>query len=172
MSRLLAPFLAIHGAVHIGYICGPAWPFAATDPWLVTLVGVNPNTVRAIGIALALVAFAGYLLAAVTAAGFAPPLWPVFLPAAAGASAIMLILFVTPWTLPGLAIDTVLLVATLVRGWRPTTSSARSRRVSRRPANRRRDESDRQLSRGTVDPAHRLQTAGRPFGGQRPLDRL
>ena len=30
------------------------------------------------------------------------------------------LLFITPWTLPGLAIDAVLLWATLVRGWRPT----------------------------------------------------
>lgn len=130
MARLLAAFLVVHGAIHIGYICGPAWPFAATDPWLVTLLGVGPGTVRAIGIALVLVACAAYLVAAVTAAGFAPSLWPVFLPVASVASAIALILFVTAWTLPGLAIDTVLLVATLVRGWRPIQLSGRSQRAS------------------------------------------
>lgn len=129
MSRLLAPFLAVHGAIHIGYICGPAWPFAAADPWLVTFLGVGPGTVRTIGIGLALLAFVGYSLAAVSA-GFAPSLWPIFLPVAAVASAAVLILFITPWTLPGLAIDGVLLFATLVRGWRPTPYSGRPRRVS------------------------------------------
>ena len=36
------------------------------------------------------------------------------------ASAIVLVLFVTPWTLPGLAIDAVLLWAALVQSWQPT----------------------------------------------------
>jgi hypothetical protein len=125
MSRLLSPLLVIHGAIHIGYICGPAWPFATGDPWLVTLLGAGPSILRTIGIALALVAFAAYLLAAVTAAGLARSFWPVFLPVAAAASGIVLVMFVTPWTLPGLAIDAVLLFATLVRGWRPTPSSSR-----------------------------------------------
>jgi hypothetical protein len=129
MSRLIAPFLVLHGAIHIGYICGPAWPFTTADPWLVTLIGADPGTVRAIGIALALVAFFGFLLAAV-AAGFAPSLWRPVLPVAAAASAIVLMLFVTPWTLPGLAIDAVLLFATFVKGWRPTPYTAADHRVS------------------------------------------
>jgi hypothetical protein len=129
MSRLLAPFLVLHGAIHIGYICGPAWPFATGDPWLVSIFGADPDTVRAIGIALALVAFFGFLLAAVSA-GFAPSIWPLVLPVAAAASAVVLILFVTPWTLVGLAIDVVLLVATFARGWRPTPYTAGHRRVS------------------------------------------
>jgi hypothetical protein len=129
MSRLLAPFLVVHGAIHIGYICGPAWPFVAADPWLVTLFGIDPGSVRAIGIALALVAFLGYLLAAASA-GFAPSVWPVVLPVAAVASATLLLLVVTPWTLPGLAIDAVLLFATFGRGWRPTPYTAGRRRVS------------------------------------------
>ena len=129
MSRLLAPFLVLHGAIHIGYICGPAWPFAAADSWLVTFFGVDPGTLRAIGIALALAAFLGYLLAAVSA-GFAPSIWPLVLPVAAAASAVVLILFVTPWTLPGLAIDAALVFATFARGWRPTPYSAGHGRVS------------------------------------------
>jgi hypothetical protein len=129
MSRLLAPFLVVHGAIHIGYICGPAWPFVAADAWPVTLFGVDPGALRAMGIALALSAFLGYLLAAVSA-GFAPSIWPLVLPVAAAASAIVLILFVTPWTLPGLAIDAVLLFATFGRAWRPTPYAAGHRRLS------------------------------------------
>jgi hypothetical protein len=130
MSRLLAPFLVVHGAIHVGYICGPAWPFAAGDPWPVTLLGAGPGAVRVLGIAVVLVALAGCLLAAVTATGLAGSLWPVFLPVACVASAIVLVLFITPWTLPGLAIDIALLVATLVRGWRPRSFPARPRRGS------------------------------------------
>jgi hypothetical protein len=101
----------------------------AADPWLVTLFRVDAGTLRAIGIALALAAFLGYLLAAV-AAGFAPSIWPLVLPVAAAASAIVLIVFATPWTLLGLAIDAVLLVATFVRAWRPTPYTAGHHRVS------------------------------------------
>jgi hypothetical protein len=129
MSRLLGPFLVVHGAIHIGYICGPAWPFATADPWLVTVFGVDPGTLRAVGIALALTAFLGYLLAAVSA-GFAASIWPVALPVAALASTTLLLLVVTPWTLPGIAIDAGLLFATFARGWRPTPSTAGRRRVS------------------------------------------
>lgn len=128
MSRLLAPLLIVHGAIHIGYVCGPAWPFAVSEPWLVTLAGVGADTTRAIGIALALMAFVGYQLTAITATGFASSLWPVLVSASATASAILLVLFATPWTLPGLAIDAALVVATVARGWRP------ARFLIRRPA--------------------------------------
>jgi hypothetical protein len=134
MSRLLGLFLVIHGGIHIGYICGPAWPFAAGEPWLVTQLGAAPDTVRAVGIALALVAFVGFLLAAIPATGLATALWPVLVPVAAVTSAILLVLFVTPWTLPGLAIDVVLLFATFARGWRPTPFSGRRGRTA--PAGR------------------------------------
>jgi hypothetical protein len=130
MSLLFALFLVVHACIHIGYICGPAWPFVAADPWLVTLFGADPDTVRTVGIALVLVSFVGYLLAAVAATGFARSLLARFILVASVGSAIVLILFVTPWTLPGLAIDAVLLWATLVGGWRPTPFFGRVRRAS------------------------------------------
>ena len=108
MSLLLALFLVVHASIHIGYVCGPAWPFVATDPWLVTVLGANPDTVRAVGIGLVLVTFAAFLLAAVAATGLVRSLWRPLVVIASGASAIVLLLFVTPWTLPGLAIDGLL----------------------------------------------------------------
>ena len=128
----------MHASIHIGYICGPAWPFVATDPWLVTLLGANPDTVRTVGIGLVLVTFAAFLLAAVAATGLVRSLWRPLVVIASGASAIVLLLFVTPWTLPGLAIDALLLWATLVAGWRPTPFLGRARRtrpprLARRP---------------------------------------
>jgi len=122
MSLLTALFLVVHAFIHISYVCGPVWPFVATDPWLVTSLGASPETVRTVGIALVLVTFVAYLLAAVTTTGFLRSLWKPFIVVASVASAIVLVLFVTPWTLPGLAIDAVLLWATLVQGWHPTRS--------------------------------------------------
>lgn len=128
MSFLFALLLIAHASIHIGYICGPAWPFVAAGPWLVTVLGVNGDTVRAVGVGLVLVSFAGFLLAAGAAVGFVQRLWKPLVVVASAASAIVLILFVTPWTLPGLAIDAVLLCATLVEGWRPTPLFGRTRR--------------------------------------------
>ena len=128
MSLLFALFLIVHASIHIGYICGPAWPFVATDPWLVTSLGANPDTVRTVGIVLVLVSFAGFLLAAVAATGLGRRPWKPLVIVASGASAIVLTIFITPWTLPGLAIDAVLLLATLIGGWRPTPLFGRGRR--------------------------------------------
>mgnify|MGYP001370439253 CR=1 FL=1 len=75
MSLLLALFLVIHAAIHIGYIFGPAWPFIASDPWLVTAVWIAPDAVRTAGTALVLVTFAAFLLAALTATGFGRSRW-------------------------------------------------------------------------------------------------
>lgn len=144
MSLLLALLLVVHASIHIGYICGPAWPFVATDPWPVTVLGANPDPVRMVGIGLVLVTFAAFLLAAVAAAGLVRSSWRPLVVIASGASAIVLLLFVTPWTLPGLAIDALLLWATLVASWRPRPFLGRARRdapaTPRPPAARRRDE--------------------------------
>ena len=122
MSLLLALFLVVHGGVHIGYICGPSWPFADADPWLVTGLGASPETVHAVGVVLVLVTFFAWLFAALVAAGIVLPsrLWAPLVVVASVASAIVLVVFVTPSTVPFLVIDAVLVWATLVRGWRPT----------------------------------------------------
>lgn len=121
MSLLIALALIVHGGVHVGYACGPAWPFVATDPWLVTGMGVGADSVRGVGIALAVVTFVGYFLAALAVAGVIVPssLFAPLIAVAAIASAILLVAFVTPWTVPFLVIDAILLWATLLQSWRP-----------------------------------------------------
>jgi hypothetical protein len=121
MSLLLALILVVHASIHIGYICGPAWPFVAADPWLVTVFGAGSGEVRAVGIAIVVVTFVAYILAAATAVGLLPRrLWAPLIVVASVASAIVLTLFITPWTVPGLAVDAILIWATLVQGWQPT----------------------------------------------------
>ena len=120
----------MHASIHIGYICGPAWPFTATDPWLVTLLGVSSDAVRAAGIALVLVTFVAFVLAAVAATGLVRSARKPLVVVASVASAIVLILFLTPWTLPGIAIDAVLLWATLVWRWGPAPLLGRPRHAS------------------------------------------
>lgn len=121
MSLLIALALIVHGGVHVGYACGPAWPFVATDPWLVTGLGAGPDTARGVGIALVVVIFVGYFLAALAVAGILVPssLFAPLIAVASIASAMLLVVFVTPWTVPFLAIDALLLWATILQNWRP-----------------------------------------------------
>ena len=132
MSLLLALFVVVHGGIHIGYVCSRSWPFEAIDPWLVTALGVAPDSVRDAGIALVLVTFFAFLLAAPTAIGALPSrLWAPLITVGSVASAIVLVLFITPSTVPGLAIDAVLLWAVLARKWRPTPVFGRQARAGR-----------------------------------------
>jgi hypothetical protein len=128
MSVLLALFLLVHGSIHIGYVCSRSWPFEAADPWLVTGLGAPAGSVQAVGTALVLVTFFAFLLAAAATVGLLPRrLWRWIVGVGAVASAVMLVLFITPWTLPGLVIDAVLLWAAFGQSWTPAT-------LRRRPA--------------------------------------
>ena len=138
MSLLLALFLVIHGGIHVGYLCSRSWPFAAGDSWLAAGLGVAPGAVDDLAVAMVLVTFFGFLVAALTAVGLLPArLWRPLIVGASVASAVVLVLFVTPWTVPGLAIDAVLLWAVLGRDWRPAPLMARARSRSARDALRR-----------------------------------
>ena len=120
MALLLAAFLVVHGAIHVGFLCGADWPFEPGDPWLVGALGLAPGGVRDAGAVLALVAFLAFLFAAPTVVGVPPArLWRPLVAIGSVASAILLVVFVTPWTLPGIAIDLVLVWAVAVRGRRP-----------------------------------------------------
>ena len=132
MALLLAAFLVVHGAIHVGFLCGADWPFEPGDPWLVGALGLAPGGVRDAGAVLALVAFLAFLFAAPMAVGVPPArLWRPLVAIGSVASAILLVVFVTPWTLPGIAIDLVLVWAVAVRGRRPAPIlHRRSGRVS------------------------------------------
>jgi hypothetical protein len=120
MSLLLGLFLVVHGGVHIGFLCSRSWPFAAGDSWLVAGLGAGPDAVNTIAAALVIVTFVAFLLAGLTAAAPLPrAFWAPLVTVASIASAIVLVVFVTPGTLPGLAIDAVLLW-TALSGARPT----------------------------------------------------
>lgn len=120
MSVLLALALVVHGCIHVGYLCSRSWPFEASDSWLITGLGAGSATVNDIGAALVLVTVGTFTLAALTAVRLLPNvLWRPLIAVATVASAIVLVMFVTVWTLPFLAIDAVLLWATFIQGWEP-----------------------------------------------------
>jgi hypothetical protein len=121
MPLLLALFFIVHGGVHIGYLCSRSWPFEPRDPWLVTALGVPPAVVATACAALVLATFIGFLVAALAGVGLLPrALWRPAMLVGSVASAVALVVLITPGTVPGLVIDCVVLWAVLARGWRPT----------------------------------------------------
>ena len=126
---LFAALLLAHAAIHVAFIAppppatagGPPWPFTTDDSWLLTRLGVDADTSRLLAGALFALTMAVFAVAAVVAIGIGPAgLW---LPAAtigALGSLALLVAFFHAWLVVGLAIDVVLLWATLVAAWSPT----------------------------------------------------
>jgi hypothetical protein len=132
MALLLAAFLIVHGGIHMGFLCGGDWPFEPGEPWLVTMLGAASPAVHDAGAVLVLVAFFAFLVAAPAALRLLPAAsWRAAVAVGSIASAIALVLFVTPWTLPGIAIDALLVWAVVVRGRRP--GPVLRRRAGREP---------------------------------------
>jgi len=134
LARLaIAGLLLAHAAIHVAFISpsppatadGPAWPFTTDDSWLLTRLGVEPETARTLALALVALTLAAFATAALVAVGIAPS-W-LWLPAAvtgATASLALLLAFFHPWLVLGVAIDVGLLAATLVAGWAPGPTGA------------------------------------------------
>ncbi len=129
MSLLFALFLVVHGGIHIGYLCSRSWPFQAGDPWLVTSFGASADTVGSVAAVLVLMAFFAFLLAGLAVAGIVVPraVWAPLIVLGSVASAIVLVVYITLGTVPGVVVDALLVWAVLVAGWRPTPFFGRER---------------------------------------------
>jgi hypothetical protein len=124
----LAAFLLAHGAIHASFLSprppatasGPTWPFELARSWLLTPLGVQPQTMRLLGMGLVAATIATFALSALATAGVIPAeLWGPVSIAAAVASVVLLVLFFQPWLVLGVVIDLALLWAVLVAGWNP-----------------------------------------------------
>ncbi len=129
MKFLLAAFLAAHGLIHLSYLSpapprtagGPEWPFDVTHSWLVTAIGMDAAAMRPLATALVIVTTVALLGAAAVAMGWlSSTLWLPLLVAGTIGSLVTLAIFFHPWLVLGIAIDLVLLWATLVGGWAPS----------------------------------------------------
>jgi len=128
---VLAAFLLGHAAVHAGYLSprpaaavgGPPWPFDLTHSWFLSPLGVPPESLRVLGVALFALTLASFALAAIAAVGFLPAaVWGWSTVIGAASSLTMLIVFFHPWLAVGIAIDVLALWTVLVLGWTPTDS--------------------------------------------------
>jgi hypothetical protein len=129
LPRLLfAAFLLAHGAIHASFLSprppatasGPTWPFELTRSWALTRLGLRPQTMRLVGIALVAATIAAFALAALATAGvISADLWDPASAAGGVLSLLLLVLFFQPWLALGVLIDLGLLWAVLVAGWSP-----------------------------------------------------
>ncbi len=128
VKLLIAGFLLAHGAVHLLFFApppaqtaeGPNWPFELGRSWALSPIGISPDALRALAIALIAVMIAAYALAALVAFGLGPgSLWAPIVAVGTLASLAILAIFYQPWLSIGVAIDLVALWLVLVSGWAP-----------------------------------------------------
>jgi hypothetical protein len=125
VPKLLLGFLfAAHGVIHLGYVtpapADPNYPFNLDKSWLGTAVGLSSSSVHALGVLLAVVTVAGYMLAGLSAAGIiVPHLWWQSLTVIASVSSLLLLVFFWHnWLIVGVVIDIVLLLL-IATNWQP-----------------------------------------------------
>ena len=133
LRLLVAGFLLAHAAIHAGFISarppatagGPAWPFELGHSWLLSPLGMGPDALRLVGLALFAALLGGYALAAIGAVGWLPSgAWVAGVVIGSAASLAMLVAFFHPWLALGVLIDLVLLWAVLLAEWVPWTAAA------------------------------------------------
>jgi hypothetical protein len=128
VKLLFAGFLLAHAAVHLLFFApkpapvagGPTWPFELGRSWVLSPLGLAPDTLRVLGIALVAVMLGAYALAALATLGVGPGgLWVPAVAAGTLASLALLGLFYLPWLTIGVGIDLVVLWIVLVSSWAP-----------------------------------------------------
>jgi len=123
---LLAGFLVAHAAIHVAFLTpvppatasGPSWPFSTSGSWVVTRLGIEPDTARVLALALIALTCARFGLAALVAVGvLASGMWVPALVVGSVASLGLLVVFFHPWLVLGMAIDLALLWVSLAMDW-------------------------------------------------------
>jgi hypothetical protein len=128
---LVAGFLAVHAAIHVGFLtpgpaaapAGPPWPFELGRSWALTPMGVPVGLLRALGTALVIAAVVGFVVAAFSVLNIIPrDLWVAATAFGAAASTALLVCFFHPWLVLGIAVDGVLLLLVVAAGWSPSNA--------------------------------------------------
>ena len=127
-ALIVAGLMLGHALVHASYLApqptarpgAPAWPFTLDHSWVLGPAGVDLEISRVLGAGLVVVVVAGFALAALAALGWVPaPFWRIGVALGAIASLAVLVLYVHPWLMIGMAIDLALLWLVVAAGWAP-----------------------------------------------------
>jgi hypothetical protein len=132
---LLATLLFAHGWVHLMFVFpapaaspggGLAYPFDMGRSWLIGSIGLDEGLVRALGIALMGLTFAGFTLAAMATVGWLVPAswWAGLVIGSAAGSTLLLLLFFAPALVLGFVIDAALVWLALAPAWSPLAARA------------------------------------------------
>jgi len=128
VKLLFVGFLLAHAAVHLLFFApkpaatpgGPTWPFELGRSWALSPLGLAPDTLRVLGIALVAVMIGAYALTALGVLGLGPGgLWVPAATAGTLASLALLGLFYLPWLTIGVGIDLAILWLVLMSSWVP-----------------------------------------------------
>jgi hypothetical protein len=131
MKIFLAVFLIAHGLVHAGLAVAPnptdpdakpgAFFTAVERSWLLPRLGLNPQTVKWIGIILVALSTLGFILTGLGIFGVAglSAIWRTVAVVSAGVSLLLLVLFWHKWLPVGVLIDVGTLIALLWLKWPP-----------------------------------------------------
>lgn len=134
---LLAGLLLAHGWVHVMFLFpapdaasatagGLGYPFDMTRSWLIASAGVDAGLVRTAGVAVMVVTFTMFALAALATVGWIVPAgwWAGLVLGAAASSTLMLVLFFSPALLLGFALNAALWWLALATVWSPIAARA------------------------------------------------
>jgi len=128
VKLLFAGFLLAHAAVHLMFFIpkpaptpgGPTWPFEIGRSWALSPLGLAPDTLRILGLALVALMLGAYVLAALASFGIGPAgMWVPAVAAGTLASIALLLFWFVPWLTIGVGIDVVVLWLVLVSSWAP-----------------------------------------------------
>jgi len=128
IKLLFFGFLLAHAAVHLMFFIpkpaatpgSPTWPFEIGHSWALSPLGLAPDALRLLGIALVAVMIGAYALAALASFEIGPSgLWVPAVAAGTLASLALLALFYMPWLTIGVGIDVVVLWLVLMTSWSP-----------------------------------------------------
>lgn len=136
---VLGALLFAHGWVHLMFVFpapeaapasggGLAYPFDMGRSWLINGAGLDAGMVRTIGIAVMIVTFAAFVLAALATVGWLVPAgwWAGLVLGAAGASTVLVVLFFSPALLLGIGINAALWWLVLASVWSPLMAASGS----------------------------------------------
>lgn len=122
-------FLIAHALIHTSFISpqpvqkagAPAWPFDITKSWILTPMGIAPETLKIIGIILTVIATVGFVASGLGWLGvpFLKASWIMVTVISSFASLLLILIYWNNWFVMGPLIDLAILYFIFYKGAKP-----------------------------------------------------